>query len=96
MNYRSPDFYEKNNFSFRPGTRAEKIDVQAKVVLLSGGEKIKYDKLLVATGSRPFTPPIAGLEKVKKRFSFMTLDDALALEKALAGKKKRVFTSARG
>lgn len=91
MNYRSPDFYEKNNFSFRPGTRAEKIDVQAKVVLLSGGEKIKYDKLLVATGSRPFTPPIAGLEKVKKRFSFMTLDDALSLEKALAGKKKRVF-----
>lgn len=37
MNYRSPDFYEKNNFSFRPGTRAEKIDAQAKVVLLSGG-----------------------------------------------------------
>ncbi len=91
MNYRSPDFYEKNNFSFRPGTRAEKIDAQAKEVLLSGGEKIKYDKLLVATGSRPFTPPIAGLEKVKKRFSFMTLDDALSLEKALAGKKKRVF-----
>lgn len=91
MNYRAPDFYESNRFDFRPGVRAERIDPAAKEVILSGGKKIGYDKLLVATGSRPFTPPIEGLDKVKKRFSFMTLDDALGLEKVLSGKKKQVF-----
>lgn len=90
MRYRPADFYEKNNVRTLFGVRAEKIDTEKKQVVLSDGKTLDYDKLLVATGSRPFVPPMEGLDGVKKKFSFMTFDDALALEKAI-GPKTRVL-----
>lgn len=83
INYRSEDFYEKKNVTLRLGRRAEQLDASAKEITLDNGETIAYDRLLVATGSRPFVPPMEGLEQVEHRFSFMTLDDALALERVL-------------
>lgn len=83
LRYRPKDFYRKNSVELMLGKRAEKIDSKKKVVELGGGEKISYKKLLVATGSRPFVPPMNGLDKVEKRFNFMTLDDAKALDKAI-------------
>ncbi len=90
MNYKGLDFYEKNDVTTLLGVTAVKIDSEKKTVLLEDGREIEYDKLLVATGSRPFVPPMAGLEKVKEKYSFMKLDDALSLEKAL-GKDKNVL-----
>ena len=90
MRYRPADFSEKNNVRTLFGVRAEKIDAEKKQVVLSDGKTLDYDKLLVATGSRPFVPPMEGLDGVKKKFSFMTFDDALALEKAI-GPKTRVL-----
>lgn len=90
MNYKGLDFYEKNDVTTLLGVTAVKIDSDKKTVLLEDGREIEYDKLLVATGSRPFVPPMAGLEKVKEKYSFMKLDDALSLEKAL-GKDKNVL-----
>ena len=90
INYRGEDFYEKMNVTLLTGRRAEKLDAAAKEVTLDGGETISYDRLLVATGSRPFVPPMEGLEQVKNRFSFMTLDDALALDRVLT-KDSRVL-----
>lgn len=84
IGYRSPDFYEKNNCTVRYGAVAEKIDTEKKSVVLSDGEEIEYASLCVATGSSPFVPPIEGLDSVGKRFSFLTLDDATALEAALS------------
>ena len=55
---------------------------------MQSGEEVPYDKLLVATGSRPFVPHMDGLDGVKNKFSFMTWDDMDALEKALSPKKK--------
>jgi len=43
--------------------RATAIDVARKEVRLADGRSIKYDKLILATGSRPFIPPIKGVEK---------------------------------
>lgn len=83
LRYRPKDFYRKNGVELMLGKRAEKIDSKKKVVELGGGEKIGYKKLLVATGSRPFVPPMNGLDKVEKKFNFMTLDDAKALDKAI-------------
>lgn len=83
MKYRPDDFYETNGCEVLFGKQAESIDKDGKTVKLCDGTVIPYDKLAVATGSRPFVPPMDGLEKVKKKFGFMTLGDALELEKVL-------------
>lgn len=93
MNYRPADFYQKNNIRTMFSVRAEHIDTAKKQVLLQGGKKVKYDKLLVATGSRPFVPPMEGLDK-NEYFTFMTYADALALEKQLAPEKKVLIVGA--
>lgn len=82
MKYRPDDFYEKN------GVRvvydlAERIDPVAKKVILKSGETLPYDRLLVGTGSIAFVPPMEGLEQVKSKFSFMTLEDARAVSAAI-------------
>mgnify|MGYP002796890596 FL=1 len=93
MNYRPADFYRKNNIRTMFSVRAEHIDTAKKQVLLQGGKKVKYDKLLVATGSRPFVPPMEGLDK-NEYFTLMTYEDALALEKQLAPEKKVLIVGA--
>ena len=90
MKYRPDDFYEKNGVKTVLGVKAEKVDPGAKTVLLENGESVPYDRLLIATGSRPFVPPMEGLDRVEKKFSFMKLDDAKALEAALT-KESRVL-----
>lgn len=94
MLYRPADFYEKNRVRTLLGARAEKIDPAAQKIVLRGGGEIPYDKLLVATGSRPFEPPMEGIEGVKNKFSFMTLQDALSLEKVLSKRKNVLIIGA--
>lgn len=89
MKYRPADFYEKNNVKLIFG-RAVKYDAAKHTVILADKQKLHCDKLCLCTGSSPFVPPFEGLEKVKNKYSFMTLDDALSLEKAL-DKKARVL-----
>lgn len=83
MRYRPLDFYEKNNVTPLLGRTVTAIDPAAKVVTCNTGETIAYDKLLVATGSRPFIPKMEGLDTVSRKFTFMSLDDATALSEAL-------------
>ncbi len=84
MKYRGDDFYEKNGVEAMLNTTVSAIDPGKKEVSTADGKVIPYDKLLVATGSKPFVPPMSGLDDVPSRFTFMSLDDAHALEQALA------------
>ena len=79
MLYRPEDFYERNGVKVIYGESAESLDPKSKKVILGNGEALDYDEICIAAGSSPFVPPIEGLESVKKRHSFMTLDDAEAL-----------------
>ena len=87
MKYRSDDFYEKNGVTVVYGENAEKID-GGRVVCENSS--FDFSSLLIATGSSPFVPPFEGLDSVEKKFSFMTLDDALELEAAV-DKNSRVL-----
>jgi len=89
MKYRGDDFYENNKARFLHAT-ATNIDANARQVVLNSGERVSFDKLLVATGSSAFVPPFEGLGTVKDKFTFMCLDDARNLGKALS-KDKRVL-----
>ena len=94
MKYRPDGFYEKNGCRVLYKRRAEAVDPEKKTVALDGGELLPYDELCVAAGSRPFVPPFAGLDTVAKKFSFMTLDDALALEAALTPETRVLIVGA--
>ncbi len=83
MMYRDADFYDKNGCEVLYGKSAVKLDPAEKTVTLDDGKKISYDSFCDATGSSPFVPPFEGLENVRNKFSFMTIDDALAIEKAI-------------
>ena len=55
--------------------RVDKVDAKAKKVSLADGSSRDYDKLLLATGSRPVSPPIPGLD-LPQVHSCWTLEDA--------------------
>ncbi len=83
MNYRPADFYVQNRCQVHYGKTALALDPAARQVTLDGGAALSYDRLCIAAGSSPFVPPFAGLSTVDKQFTFMTLDDALALNQAV-------------
>ena len=75
-----PDWYRENGVRLHLGVRALEIDRQAKRVIGEGGCAEAYDKLVIATGSRPVIPPIEGLSK-DGVFVFRTLDDCRRIAK---------------
>ena len=81
MLYRAPSFYEDQSVKMLYGMNATAIDAKNRKVTVADGTVLDYDRLCVATGSSPFVPPMVGIEQVQRHFCFMTMDDALALEK---------------
>ena len=74
------DWYEENEVTLHAGARVSEIDRAAKIVIADNGIRERYDKLLIATGSRAFVPPMAGVNgadgKIKPGvFGFRTIDD---------------------
>jgi NADPH-dependent 2,4-dienoyl-CoA reductase/sulfur reductase-like enzyme len=79
------------NADWRLGVAAAGLDRVNKEVILANGDKVPYDRLLIATGvrSRPwFNPVEAALEGV---FTLRTSDDARRVQAALAAKPRRVL-----
>ncbi len=59
----TPGFYEENNIKIYMNDKAVDIDLKAKTVASEAGIIIGYDKLVMATGSYPFVPPIKGNDR---------------------------------
>lgn len=55
-----PDFYREQEIELRLGVRANRIDVRERAVELDGGERLAFDKLLIATGGRVRRLPVPG------------------------------------
>jgi nitrite reductase (NADH) large subunit len=79
------EWYAENNVDLHSGVRVVRIDPFAHVVHANDGTKMRYDKLILATGSRSFFPPIDGIWQVDNKtllpgvFGFRTLDDCEAM-----------------
>ena len=85
------DWYQTNDIRARLGVKIASIDRDKKVVIDENGGVTEYDKLILATGSSAFIPPIPGVDK-KNVHVFRTLDDTRALlEKAQPGLKVAVI-----
>ena len=68
------EWYEQVGVELHVGDRAEEIDRENKIVRSSRGVEIHYDKIVMATGSYPFVPPIPGIKK-QGVFVYRTIED---------------------
>lgn len=57
------EWYIENNITILTDIKAESICNDTKIVTLSNGNELKYDKCILATGSESFVPPIPGADK---------------------------------
>lgn len=94
MKYRDNNFYNENGCELMLGKTVTRIDPEQKRVLLDDGGYESYDKLLAATGSSPVVPPIKGLDSVKNKFTFTTLNDARQLELVLKDNSRVLIAGA--
>lgn len=74
------NWYRRHRICARLGVRVTGIDREAHTVLSDGGGVTGYDKLILATGSRAFIPPIPGVDK-RNVHVFRTLNDTRVLMK---------------
>ena len=68
--------------------RAREIDSDQKLVLLSDGTQLAYDKLVLAMGSKPIIPPIPGND-LPGVFTLRTLRDAENIRRFLGEQRPR-------
>lgn len=57
-----PKWYDDKSIKFIAGDKAVKIDRPRKVVYTEKGKTVDYDRLILATGSAPFIPPVQGVD----------------------------------
>lgn len=81
--YRPLDFYEKNSIDTILGKEVVEIDFDKRFVTLDDGDKLGFDKLLLATGGEPFVPQIKGLDE-HEFFTFITLASSMKIRERLA------------
>jgi nitrite reductase (NADH) large subunit len=88
-------WYADNDIDLRAGVRVVKVDRFARVVHADDGTAMHYDRLILATGSRSFFPPMDGMWADDKTltagvFGFRSLDDCAAMIDYAAGRTKGV------
>ncbi len=74
-------FFEGNGFELHLNDRAVAIDRGAKRVRSAQGHDVAYDKLVLATGSYPFVPPVPGKDR-PGCFVYRTIEDLEAITAA--------------
>ena len=83
---RPSEFYRDNGVELRLQSTVERIDVASREAGLAGGESVKFDRLLIATGAEPVRPSIAGASP-SQIFVLRSLADCRAIiERAKAAK----------
>ncbi|MFZ2450959.1 MAG: nitrite reductase large subunit NirB [Methylovulum miyakonense] len=74
-------FFENHGITIHLGDRAVTIDREAKTVTSAKGVAVQYDKLVLATGSYPFVPPVPGHDR-KNCLVYRTIEDLEAMTAA--------------
>jgi 3-phenylpropionate/trans-cinnamate dioxygenase ferredoxin reductase subunit len=86
-------FYDEKNIALKSGTTATRIELGSRLVLDDAGGEHRFDRLVLATGSRPRTLPVPGGDLPGLR-TLRTLDDALALRSAFKDAERVVIVGA--
>jgi len=83
-------WYEKNNIKLLLNTPVSEIDKDKKEIIIPFGHRLKYDKLLIATGGLSFIPPIPGSDK-HGVFTLRTIKDAIEINAYTEQAKKVII-----
>jgi len=83
----SHEFFMQNDISIHIGDKACRIDRTKKQVISAQGVTLAYDKLVLATGSYPFVPPVPGHDR-DDCLVYRTIEDLEAI--TAAGKRGKV------
>ncbi|MEM6655819.1 MAG: FAD-dependent oxidoreductase, partial [Planctomycetota bacterium] len=75
----SADWYAENDIQLLTNVRVAEIDRQQRVIKGDDGREIPYQHLVLATGSTPFVPPIAGTD-LEGVFVYRTIEDIDAIK----------------
>lgn len=85
------EWYAENNINLHLADRAVKIDRKSRIIHSQKGEKIPYDKVIIATGSYPFVPDVPGI-KNRGVFVYRTINDLeMIIDYAKHSKKAAVI-----
>jgi nitrite reductase (NADH) large subunit len=78
-------WYDEQRIELRGGAEVARLDLEGRAVLLRGGERLPYEKLILTSGAHPFVPPVVGASR-EGVISLRTAADAdRILEAARAG-----------
>ncbi len=78
MNCKAEGFWKENNAEARLDKKVVSLNLSDKTVTLEDEEKVGYEKLLLATGGKPFIPKMEGQDK-EGVFTFTNISDAQRL-----------------
>jgi len=56
------EWYAEKNITLYTNARVNRIDRQNRIIYAEDGSNAEYDRLLIATGSKPFMLPVSGKE----------------------------------
>jgi len=84
---RQENYYHENDIEVRLGQTAFDIDIRAREVVLAGGNKVPYDRLLLATGAEPVRLPIPGANQPHVRTLRSLADCHAIIEYAKAARR---------
>jgi len=84
---RGERFYSDNGIDTRMGQPAVQVDIRAREVIIAGGDKIPYDRLLLATGAEPVRLTIPGAEQPHVRTLRSLADCHAIIERAKAARR---------
>lgn len=83
LDFTEPDFTEKYRIKFLKGREAVFVNCREHAVLLEDGERVSFDRLLIATGSHTFIPPVKGMREAGNVVGFRNLCDIDRIKAAL-------------
>ena len=82
----SKEFFKKSKMTLRLNDSVLAIDPKRKVVRSARYHEVQYDKLVLATGSCPFVPPVSGTDR-RDCFVYRTIEDLEVITAAAARAK---------
>lgn len=88
------DFYQRHDILCHFGSPVEFLDPVEKEIRTADGERLSYDRCLIATGADPVIPPVPGLSGSSRALPLRSPGSARTMERAIASAKNVVVLGA--